>query len=176
MMASRTPKTTNVVDADATDPDSSRQGARSTARTRFASLRGARGRRIPRSHGGPVLVTALILFYRGITLVADFLLACITATVVIPTLAAWLHQQSGAPRGSLTMTGAIALWIMPLFFLVVILAAGEIAAMRALWHWGTRKIHKVRVGRAAALRSIAGPPSASRAHHTTATVANRRSK
>ncbi|UJW28866.1 hypothetical protein L3Q67_26890 [Saccharothrix sp. AJ9571] len=91
---------------------------------------------------------ARAVFFRSVTIVTDFLLVFITAMVVIPTLGAWLHQQSGAAQGSLTMAGTIAMWLTPLCFLVIILAAGEIAVMRALWRWGTRRIQKIRDPRA----------------------------
>jgi hypothetical protein len=87
-------------------------------------------------------------FFRLVVLIADYLLAFVTATVVIPTFAAWLHRQSGAASGQLTMAGMIAMWLTPLLFLVAILAAGEIAAMRALWRWSTRKIQRIRDRRA----------------------------
>ncbi|MFK0244583.1 hypothetical protein ACIQUM_07780 [Amycolatopsis azurea] len=113
-----------------------------------------------------------ILLYRAVTLVADVLLAFITATVIIPTLAAWLHQQSGAAHGSLTMAGTIALWLMPLFFLVTLLAAGEIATMRAVWRWATGRIQKART--AGAERATTDRPGTSVTHRETTRRGRRR--
>ncbi|MFD4574234.1 hypothetical protein ACFWNK_19730 [Streptomyces sp. NPDC058417] len=82
-------------------------------------------------------------FFRAIVLLADCLLAFITAMVIIPLLGAWLHQQSGASRGALSADGTIAMWLMPLLFLVALLAAGEIVVMRGIWRWATRIIAKI---------------------------------
>ncbi|MDT8913570.1 hypothetical protein [Amycolatopsis sp. PS_44_ISF1] len=113
-----------------------RPGPRWLLRTRRHGL-------LPRSRTRvPVVLWAMVL--RLVVLIADYLLAFVTATVVVPMFAAWLHQQSGAAAGNLTAAGAFAMWLTPLLFLVAILAAGEIAAMRALWHWSTRSIKKTR--------------------------------
>ncbi|MDX3020148.1 hypothetical protein [Streptomyces acidiscabies] len=85
-------------------------------------------------------------FFRSVVLLADYLLAFITATVVIPLLGVWLHQQSGASRGALSTDGTVAMWLMPLLFLVALLTAGEIVVMRGMWRWATRMIAKIRTG------------------------------
>ncbi|MFI9629326.1 hypothetical protein [Streptomyces sp. NPDC052042] len=87
------------------------------------------------------------VFIRSVVLIADYLLAYVTATVVIPMLGAWLHQQSGASQGALTSAGTIAMWLTPLLFLVLLITAGVLVLMRGLWRWGTRLIQKVRDGR-----------------------------
>lgn len=97
------------------------------------------------SDGFPVLIGAV--FFRLVVLIADYLLALGTAMVLIPMLGAWLHQQSGAVYGDLTMAGTIAMWIAPLLFLVLVLAAGEIAVMRAMWRWASRRIQSIRDAR-----------------------------
>jgi len=83
------------------------------------------------SGGSPVLIWAV--FFRSVVLIADYVLASMTAMVVIPMLGAWLHRQSGAASGDLTM------------------AAAEIAAMRGMWRWSTRRIRAVRDARTPAL-------------------------
>ncbi|WP_424863104.1 hypothetical protein [Streptomyces sp. MMS24-I29] len=98
-----------------------------------------------RGTGLPVVIWTV--FIRLVVLIADYLLAYVTATVVIPMLGAWLHQQSGASQGALTSAGTIAMWLTPLLFLVLLMAAGVLVLMRGLWRWGTRMIQKVRDGR-----------------------------
>ncbi|MFB7917086.1 hypothetical protein [Streptomyces sp. NPDC056061] len=102
----------------------------------------------PKKRGDGLPVVIWTVFFRSIVLIADYLLAFTTAMVVIPMLGVWLHQQSGASQGELTGAGTIAMWLTPLFFLVALLAVGEIAVMRAMWRWGTRGIRKIRDGRA----------------------------
>ncbi len=97
---------------------------------------------------------------RSVVLVADYLLVSATATVVIPMLGAWLHQQSGAAHGELTAAGTIAIWLMPLAFLVIVLAAGEIAVMRGMWRGGGQMIARAR-SRRATNREDAAPPAVS---------------
>lgn len=114
------------------------------ARVSLAPKKEAQGRR--RGRGVPVPVWTV--FLRGLVLIADYLLAFVTATTLVPTLGAWLHQQSGAASGNLTMAGTVAMWLVPLLFLVSILAAGELVVMRGMWRWSTRTIQKIRDGRA----------------------------
>ncbi|MFD3970253.1 hypothetical protein [Streptomyces cyaneofuscatus] len=92
-------------------------------------------------------VVAWAGFFRAIVLLADYLLAIITAVVIIPMLGAWLHQQSGAARGALSADGTIAIWLMPLLFLVALIVAGEFVVMRSMWRWATRMIAKIRDAR-----------------------------
>ncbi|MEV7953024.1 hypothetical protein [Streptomyces sp. NPDC088141] len=101
----------------------------------------------PKKEAGRSSVVVWAGFFRAIVLLADYLLAFITAMVVIPVLGAWLHQQSGASKGMLSTDGTIAMWLMPLLFLVALLAAGEIVVMRSMWRWATRMIAKIRDAR-----------------------------
>lgn len=98
------------------------------------------------SAGFPVLIWTV--FFRLVVLIADYLLVLSTAIALIPMLGAWLHQQSGDVYGDLTMAGTIAMWIAPLLFLVLVLAAAEIAVMRAMWRWASRRIQSIRDARA----------------------------
>ena len=82
--------------------------------------------------------------------------------VIIPLLGAWLHQQSGASRGALSADGSIAMWLMPLLFLVALLAAGEIVVMRGMWRWATRMIAKIRDARDEATGADVIPKSTTR--------------
>jgi hypothetical protein len=102
----------------------------------------------PKRSGDGLPIVLWAGFLRLVVLIADYLVAFVTATVVIPTFAVWLHRQSGAGSGHLTMAGTIAMWLTPLVFLVAILAAGEIAVMHAMWRWGTRMIQRIRDRRA----------------------------
>ncbi|MGW5927733.1 hypothetical protein ACWF2L_15990 [Streptomyces anulatus] len=101
----------------------------------------------PKKEAGGFSVVAWVGFFRAIVLLADYLLAFTTAVVIIPLLGAWLHQQSGASRGSLSADGTVAMWLMPLLFLVALLVAGEIVVMRGMWRWATRMIAKIRDAR-----------------------------
>lgn len=132
--------------------------------------------------GPPILIW--VVFFRSVVLVADYLLALTTAAVIIPMLGAWLHRQSGVAGGDLTMAGTIALWIAPLLFLVLVLAAGEIAAMGSMWRWSSRRIQAIRAIRAdrviRASRAEAASGSAvtrterqNRTHRTSKTNQNR---
>ncbi|MEU7156129.1 hypothetical protein AB0A98_06745 [Streptomyces chrestomyceticus] len=115
----------------------------------------------PRKDAGRFSVMVWAGFFRAIVLLADYLLAFITAMVGIPLLGAWLHQQSGAAKSILSTDGTIVMWLMPLFFLVALLAAGEIAVMRAMWRWATRRIAKVQDA-----RHIAPKPEARVTHQS----------
>ena len=102
-------------------------------------------------------------FFRAVVLFADYVLAMLTAMVVIPMLGAWIHTESGASRGGLSGDGAIVMWLVPLFFLVALLAAAEIALMRGMWRWGTRRVEAIRDAReAAALHSGHAPKTHNR--------------
>ncbi|MBK3582441.1 hypothetical protein JHN49_01410 [Streptomyces sp. MBT57] len=111
---------------------------------------------------GGFSVVAWAGFFRAIVLLADYLLAIITAVVVIPMLGAWLHQQSGAARGALSGDGTIAIWLMPLLFLVALIVAGEIVVMRSMWRWATRMIAKIRDARGEAVGVDVTPKSTPR--------------
>ncbi|MFJ7416470.1 hypothetical protein ACIQWZ_37575 [Streptomyces sp. NPDC098077] len=110
---------------------------------------------------GGFSVVAWAGFFRAIVLLADYLLAIITAVVIIPMLGAWLHQQSGAARGALSGDGTIAIWLMPLLFLVALIVAGEIVVMRSMWRWATRMIAKIRDARGEAVGADVTPKSKS---------------
>jgi hypothetical protein len=93
-----------------------------------------------------------------VVLFADYVLAMLTAVVVIPMLGAWMHTESGASRGGLSGDGTIAMWLVPLLFLVAMLTAGEIVLMRGMWRWGTRRIEAIRDRReSGALHSVHAP-------------------
>ncbi|PUB32482.1 hypothetical protein C8K30_1011008 [Promicromonospora sp. AC04] len=101
-----------------------------------------------RHHRGTLPLAVWAGLLRAVALAADYLIAFITAVVVVPTLGAWLHAQSGASQGTLTGAGTLAMWLVPFLFLVALLAAGEIALMREIWRWSTRTIGRVRSARA----------------------------
>ncbi|MFE7117381.1 hypothetical protein ACFU99_18405 [Streptomyces sp. NPDC057654] len=118
-----------------------------------AKLRAGWRRLAPSGEAGRSSVMVWAGFLRVIVLLADYLLAFITAVVIIPLLGAWLHQQSGASRGALSADGTIAMWLMPLLFLVAVLAVGEIVVMRGMWRWATRMTVKIRDARGEAPRA-----------------------
>lgn len=95
--------------------------------------------------GIPVLMWAIAI--RLATVLIDYLLILTTALSVIPMLGAYLHQQSGAPLGEPTASGAIALWLVPFLFVVVMLAVAQIAFMRWLWRIGGARIARIKRGR-----------------------------
>ncbi|MFJ3858313.1 hypothetical protein ACIPRL_18960 [Streptomyces sp. NPDC090085] len=112
-----------------------------------AKLRNGWRRLAPKNQAGRFSVVVWTGFFRAVVLLADYLLAFITAVVILPLLGAWLHQRSGASQGALSADGTIAMWLMPLLFLVALLAAGEIAVMRGMWRWATRMIAKIQDAR-----------------------------
>ena len=114
--------------------------AKAERAAQLSVLRKAWRQLTPKRSGDGLPIVLWAGFFRLVVLIADYLLAFVTATVVIPMFA--------AASGQLTMAGMIAMWLTPLLFLVAILAAGEIAAMRALWRWSTRKIQRIRDRRA----------------------------
>ncbi|MEV0412427.1 hypothetical protein AB0I68_16885 [Streptomyces sp. NPDC050448] len=116
----------------------------------------------PKNQAGRFSVVVWAGFFRAVVLLADYLLAFITAMVILPLLGAWLHQQSGASRGALGADGTIAMWLMPLLFLVVLLAAGEIVVMRGMWRWATRMIAKIQDARGEATGADVTPKSTTR--------------
>jgi hypothetical protein len=92
--------------------------------------------------GMPVAVWAVVI--RAATLVVDYLLVTVTAVGIIPMIGLYLHQVSGAAQIELTTSGTVALWIVPLLFVVTLLAVAEIALMRWLWRAGGRRIAAIR--------------------------------
>ncbi len=93
----------------------------------------------------PVLVWAIAI--RLATILIDYLLVLTTALSVIPMLGAYLHRQSGASSGDPTASGAIALWLVPFLFVVVLLAVAQVAFMRWLWRTGTARIAAIKRAR-----------------------------
>ncbi|MFD9867489.1 hypothetical protein ACFXI8_23695 [Streptomyces niveus] len=116
----------------------------------------------PKKETGRLSVVVWTGFFRVIVLLADYLLAFITAVVIIPLLGAWLHQRSGASREALSADGTIAMWLMPLLFLVALLAVGEIVVMRGMWRRATRVIARIRDPRGEATGADAAPKSTTR--------------
>lgn len=76
-----------------------------------------------------ILRIALLLIF--------WVMALITAVVVVPMLGMWLHQQAGVAAGDLSLQGLIALWIVPLAFLASLILIGLFLLMRSMWTWGT---------------------------------------
>ncbi|MFD4943076.1 hypothetical protein ACFWNT_11170 [Streptomyces sp. NPDC058409] len=138
-----------------------------------SKLRTGWRRLAPKKEGGKFSLVVWAGFFRAVVLVADCLLAFITAMVIIPLLGAWLHEQSGASRGALTAAGTIAMWLMPLLFLVALLAAGEIVLMRAMWRWATRMIARIRDARGEATGADAASTYASRTNDQSKTSRKR---
>lgn len=92
-------------------------------------------------------IWALIL--RVLVLFADYLLVMVTAIAVIPSFGAWLHQQTGAGQESLNSDGRLGVWLVPLLFVTLLLAAGEFCMMRGMWHWSSRMIVAIKTGKPA---------------------------
>lgn len=92
--------------------------------------------------GTPLLVWVITI--RLATVFLDYLIILTTALSIIPMLGAYLHQQSGASLGAPTANGAIALWLVPFLFVVVMLAVAQIAFMRWLWRSGSTRIAKIK--------------------------------
>ncbi|MCJ0875198.1 hypothetical protein [Streptomyces sp. AP-93] len=151
---------------ETTAPTSTAATAKTTAKPVKAQtdskLRTGWRRLAPKKEAGRFSVVMWAGFFRAIVVLADYLLAFITAMVIIPRLGAWLHQQSGASRGALSADGTIAMWLMPLLFLVALLAAGEIVVMRGMWRWATRMIAKIRDARGEATGADITPKSTTR--------------
>ncbi|MCM2392700.1 hypothetical protein [Streptomyces albipurpureus] len=131
--------------------------AKAVKKQKDSKLRNGWRRLAPKKEAGGFPVVVWAGFFRAIVLLADYLLAFVTAVVIIPLLGAWLHQQSGASRGALSADGTVAMWLMPLLFLVALLAAGEIVVMRAMWRWATRMIAKIRDARGEVTGAVVTP-------------------
>ncbi|MEU8433317.1 hypothetical protein AB0F18_10435 [Streptomyces sp. NPDC029216] len=163
---------------ETTVPTSTASGARKTTakpeKEHKASKPRTGWRRLaPRNQAGRFSVVVWAGFFRAVVLLADYLLAFITAMVILPLLGAWLHQQSGASRGALSADGTIAMWLMPLLFLVVLLAAGEIVVMRGMWRWATRMIAKIQDARDEATGADVTPESTTRTTNQSRTYRKR---
>lgn len=81
------------------------------------------------------------------TICADILLVTTTTTTIMPMLAMFLHEQSGAAQNALSTEGLVALWIVPLVFAMAMIFAAEYAGMRWLWRAGSRRIAKNKLKR-----------------------------
>ncbi|MFD4475830.1 hypothetical protein ACFWPU_06910 [Streptomyces sp. NPDC058471] len=139
-----------------------------------SKLRTGWRRLAPKKVTGRFSVVGWAGFFRAIVLLADYLLAVITAMVIIPLLGAWLHQQLGASRGALSADGSIAMWLMPLLFLVALLVAGEIVVMRGMWRWATRMIANIRDARGEATGADITPKTTTRTRTTNQSKTNRK--
>ena len=123
-------------------PDQRAADGGNAAAPGWRTLADRSGLPLTRRAGIPVVVWSV--FFRSVVLLADGLLALTTVLTVIPMIGAGLYQQVGATQVSLTPIGTIAMWLMPFCFLVILLAAGEIAAMRAMWRWSSRVVQRIR--------------------------------
>lgn len=143
LTAERTETTTNTEERDYA-PRSGLPGKEprpSLGRRLLDDLKGAnklKGRTTKKKHW------AKAGFIRASILVFDWLLIFTTATSLVPALGAWLHMESGAAAPGVGVDGLIAVWLVPLLFVVGMLMIGEVAIMRALWRAGTRKIERMR--------------------------------
>ena len=88
--------------------------------------------------GGQAFVRAAVI--RLATLLAAYVLVFSTAFGIIPLIGMFLHQQSGAGDGGLTLDGVIAVWVVPFVFVVGVLFVAETAILRWLWRAGSRRI------------------------------------
>ncbi|MFD7668102.1 hypothetical protein [Streptomyces sp. NPDC059788] len=160
-MSTQTREKTETTTPTSTAATAKKTTAKPVEEKKGSKLRAGWRTLAPREKGGRFSVVVWAGFFRAVVLLADYLLAFITAMVVIPLLGAWLHQQSGATKGVLSTDGLIAMWLMPLLFLVALLAAGEIVVMRAMWRWAARITAKVRDA-----RDVAPKPAARTTNHS----------
>ncbi|MDQ1031423.1 hypothetical protein QF035_009005 [Streptomyces umbrinus] len=161
-MSTQTLEKTETTAPTSTAATAKQTRAKPAKEQKDSKLRTGWRRLAPKKETGRFSVAVWAGFFRVIVLLADCLLAFITAMVIIPLLGAWLHQQSGASRGALSVDGTIAMWLMPLLFLVALLAAGEIVVMRGMWRWATRMIAKIRDARGEATGADVTPKSTTR--------------
>lgn len=73
------------------------------------------------------------LMARFAVAIACYLIVFVTAMTIIPSLGAWLHQESGASLPGVNTAGLVALWLAPFGFLCLMLAVAEIALIRWMW-------------------------------------------
>ncbi|MFG3403796.1 hypothetical protein [Streptomyces sp. NPDC048142] len=158
-MSTQTLEKTETTAPTSTAATAKKTTAKPVKEQKDSKLRTGWRRLAPKKEAGRFSVVVWVGFFRAIVLLADYLLAFITAMAFIPLLGAWLHQQSGASRGALSADGTIAMWLMPLLFLVALLAAGEIVVMRGMWRWATRIIAKIRDARGEATGADVTPMS-----------------
>lgn len=84
-------------------------------------------------------IAAMIV--RAVVMLLDLLLVAMTAMSIIPSVAMYLHRELLGPAllaGGVSPEGLLALWVMPMLFIVIMLAALEIVAIRVLWRWSMR--------------------------------------
>lgn len=121
-------------------------------------------------------VVLIVTLLRAGIVLACLLLVLMTATVLIPLLGAYFHQQSGAAAHTLTVDGTIAMWLLPLVFVIVVITCAELYFMRWLWEAGSRRIAAVK--KTAAGQSQAGSQAlaAQRTQNQPANKTSRRKK
>lgn len=78
--------------------------------------------------------------YRGMVLVADWVLMTFVTFGLIPMTGVWLHDQAGLQSMDLTGVGVIAVWLGPFIFLVAMITVAAFLAMRGMWRWSTTRI------------------------------------
>ncbi|WP_405824632.1 hypothetical protein OG705_30245 [Streptomyces sp. NBC_00838] len=161
-MSTQTPEKTEMTAPTSRAAAAKRATAKPVKEQQDSRLRTGWRRLAPKKETGRFSVVVWTGFFRVIVLLADYLLAFITAVVIIPLLGAWLHQRSGASREALSADGTIAMWLMPLLFLVALLAASEIVVMRGMWRWATRMIARTQDARGEATGADAAPKSTTR--------------
>lgn len=107
--------------------------ARDKGPSRMARLRA----RLHRSSDLPKRGRSTWTFWRFVlrvlVIIFDYVIVTVSATMIVPALGAWLHQQSNTAGLQLNDAGVIALWLMPFAFITVMLAVAEIAWMRWMW-------------------------------------------
>jgi hypothetical protein len=161
-MATQSLEKTGTAAPTSTAATARRTTAKPAEERKDSKLRTGWRRLVPKEETGRFSGVVWAGFFRAVVLLADYLLAFLTAVAIIPLLGAWLHQQSGASRGALSADGTIAMWLTPLLFLVALLVAGELVVMRGMWRWATRMIAKVRDARGGATGADGTPKPATR--------------
>lgn len=92
----------------------------------------------PGTWGIPVFVWSIGM--HALVLLFDYVLVMVTATGGLPTTAMWLDSMSGAATGGAGVASFVAMWVVPLVFVVAILTVAEIVVMRGAWRWASRRI------------------------------------
>lgn len=131
--------------------------ARSTKNTRSAKATGRRQAEVGDQGGSGsgagqdrphavrrVGMMALNMLVRLGALAICWAVVMVTATSVIPMLAAWLHAQSGLSAEGTTNAAVIGMWVAPLFFLSICAALAVAALCRWIWGRGSALITAAR--------------------------------
>ncbi|WP_026927956.1 hypothetical protein [Granulicoccus phenolivorans] len=126
-------------------PHETARTPRGTASALRPRVPAALTRLLPRP--GRVSLAAATVLLRGSVLLADYLLALTTVTVLVPLLGAWLHRQAASSALMLTGEGIIALWTMPFACATLLLAVADLWVMRSLWRWSGRRLTALRAAR-----------------------------